>query len=136
MNRNGVVDVFAEDQDHAHEDFIRAVISRFNRENQLNLQVRIRNGRGGHGRVISELKLFQKAVLTQTSGSEGIPDIVIVAIDANCRRFAKAKKEIEDYLIPEFITRTIVACPDPQIEKWYLADSESFCDVIGQQPLV
>jgi hypothetical protein len=29
-----------------------------------------------------------------------------------------------------------VACPDPHIERWYLADPESFKDVVGHRPTI
>lgn len=127
-----IVDIFAED--HAHEAFIRAVTQRLSREHHLDISIRVRNGRGGHGRVMSEFNLFQKTVLKQTSGTGDIPDIVIIAIDANCKRFAQASKEIRESVKPEFNDRAVIACPDPHIEKWYLADGESFCETIGCQP--
>lgn len=127
-----LVDIFAED--HAHEAFIRAVISRIGREQKLNLHPRIRNGRGGHGRVMTEFNLFQKAILGQTSALGDIPDIIIIAIDANCKRFMQACREIGKSIKPEFSDRAVIACPDPHIEKWYLADSESFCEIIGREP--
>jgi hypothetical protein len=98
----------------------------------MNVSLHVRNGRGGHGRAISELKLYQKAVLAQSH--ESIPKMIIVGIDANCKRFTQASKEIQTNLTSEFVDRTVIACPDPHIEKWYLADSESFCEIIGKQP--
>jgi hypothetical protein len=128
-----IVDIFAED--HAHEAFIRAVTHRFGREHRLNLITRVRNGRGGHGRVMTEFKLFQRAVMMkQASGTEDIPDIIIIAIDANCQRFAQASKGIKEHVKPEFADRAVIACPDPHIEKWYLADADSFYDIVGRQP--
>jgi hypothetical protein len=127
-----LIDIFAED--HAHEAFIRAMVNRIGREQNINLSLRLRNGRGGHGRAISELKLFQKAVLAQSHESVDIPDMIIVGIDSNCKRFTQASKEIQNNLKLEFADRTVIACPDPHIEKWYLADSESFYEIIGKQP--
>jgi hypothetical protein len=127
-----IIDIFVED--HAHEAFIRATANRIGREQTKNLSLRVRNGRGGHGRAISELKLYQKAVLTQSHGSSGIPDMIIVGIDANCQRYSQASKEIQNNLTPDFADRTVIACPDPHIEKWYLADNETFCEIVGKQP--
>jgi len=132
MNSLPLVDLFAED--HAHEAFLRAVVMRFEREKGKPLHMRIRNARGGHGRVMSELKLFQRSVLKQTMGSDVLPDMLIVAIDANCQRLNAARKEIENAIEKEFKDRTVIACPDPHIEKWYLADGHSFFRVVGKEP--
>ncbi len=35
-----------------------------------------------------------------------------------------------------FQDRTVIACPDPHVERWYLADPESFKEVIGVGPKV
>lgn len=29
-----------------------------------------------------------------------------------------------------------MACPDPHVERWYLADPESFKEVVGHQPTI
>jgi hypothetical protein len=131
MSKNALVDIFAED--HAHEAFIRAIVRRISREYQKSIRpLRVRNARGGHGRVMTELKLFQRSVLRPVF--DELPDLLIIAIDANCQHFAKARKEIEKAIDPEFLDRTAIACPDPHIEKWYLADPESFSDIVGRQP--
>jgi len=133
MSDTALIDIFAED--HAHEAFLRAIVKRLAREKQKPLRTpRIRNARGGHGRVLAELKLYQKSVLKQISHSDELPDLLIVAIDANCQRFAKARQEIAKAVEPQFTDRTVIACPDPHIEKWYLADSISFHQVVGRQP--
>ena len=132
MNSLPLVDLFAED--HAHEAFLRAVVRRFEREKGKPLHMRIRNARGGHGRVMSELKLFQRSVLKQTMGSDVLPDMLIVAIDANCQRLNAARKGIENAIEKEFRDRTVIACPDPHIEKWYLSDRRSFFRVVGKEP--
>lgn len=135
MSDSYLVDIFAED--FAHEAFFRAIIMRLGREKQKNLgKPRIRNAHGGHGRVMTELKIFQKTVLKQKGISEDFPDLVIVAIDANCQGYSQARNEIAKVIEPEFQNRTVIACPDPHIEKWYLADSVSFHEVVGRLPRV
>ena len=132
MNDPAVIDIFAED--HAHEAFLRAVVKRLGFEKQKSLHIRVRNARGGHGRVLAELKLFQRSFLKQITQLDELPDLLIVAIDANCQRFSKASKEIAKFVELEFTDRTVIACPDPHIEKWYLADDISFCQVVGLEP--
>lgn len=94
-------------------------------------KVRVRNARGGHGRVLDELELYQKTVKREPGTK---PDILVVAIDCNCKRFgpmvSEIKKRIEDGLFP----RVVPACPDPHIERWYMADPESFQGVVGRTP--
>ncbi len=125
------IDVFAED--HAHEAFLRAVLKRLAHEKGKRIHIRIRNGRGGHGRVMTELALYQRAIVKEVALTE-LPDILIVAIDANCKRLNKARNEIEKNLAPQIMGNAVIACPDPHIEKWYLADPVSFYQVVGKQP--
>jgi hypothetical protein len=37
-------------------------------------------------------------------------------------------------MLPEFQPLVVVACPDPHIERWYMADPASFKEVVGRQP--
>ncbi|MFQ6006797.1 MAG: DUF4276 family protein [Woeseia sp.] len=131
MNNFTLVDLFVEDQ--AHEEFLKAMISRIAEEEQKGIRIRVRSARGGHGRVLHELSLYQKSVLKAPSEMT-IPDLVVVAIDANCKRWNAARKEIDGKVVETFKERSIVACPDPHIERWYLADSDSFAQVVGVRP--
>jgi hypothetical protein len=62
------------------------------------------------------------------------PDILIVAIDANCKDLNPARKEIHGMLTPLFRDSAAIACPDPHVERWYIADPESFRKVVGVTP--
>lgn len=126
-----VVDLFVEDQ--AHEEFLRAMISRVAKEEHKTIRIRVRSARGGHGRALEELALYQKSVL-KARYEMTMPDLVFVAIDANCNRWNVARKEIEGKVEDTFKDRLIVACPDPHIERWYLADLDSFAQVVGVRP--
>jgi hypothetical protein len=66
----------------------------------------------------------------------GLPDILVVAIDANCETVSKARKVVEAKIEPPFGDRTVVACPDPHVERWFLADPTSFAQVVGARPHV
>jgi len=125
------IDLFVEDR--AHEAFLRAVIRRLARETGKSVRICMRSARGGHGRVISELKLYQRSIL-KSRGLFQMPDIIFVAIDANCKPFNTARKEITENIEEPFKNRSVVACPDPHIERWYLADVRSFGHVVGRQP--
>ena len=128
-----VVDLFVEDQ--AHEEFLKAMLNRVASQEQKQIQIRVRSGRGGHPRVLEELSLYQKSVL-KAPGSMSMPDLLFIAIDANCNRWRKARTEIQRKIQSPFIGRSIVACPEPHIERWYLADPDSFFQVVGVRPRI
>jgi hypothetical protein len=130
---NAAVDLFVEDR--AHEEFISRLLQRLARENDRAITTRIRAARGGHGRVLQELALYQQAVAKSVSDLT-IPDLLVVAIDANCRSFSTATREITSSLHPAFRDRAVLACPDPHIERWYLADAISFRKVVGIRPIL
>lgn len=131
MSSPFVVDLFAED--YAHEAFLSAIIERLADIEKRTVSLRARSARGGHGRALAELALYQTAVLKGVAGMS-IPDLLVVAIDANCATFNKAKKATEEKIEASFKDRTVVACPDPHVERWYLADPESFALVVGVAP--
>jgi len=131
MDRVIIVDIFVEDR--AHEDFVHAMVLRISRENSKRVDVRVRSARGGHGRALSELDLYQSSVAKGIAGL-ATPDLLIVAIDANCNRFQAAQKNIKDTLHPAFQNIVAIACPDPHIERWYLADKAGFAKAVGISP--
>jgi hypothetical protein len=127
------IDLFAEDQ--AHEELLRPLLERMAREQKRPARVRVRSARGGHGRAIQELKLYQQSMLKGITGST-LPDLLVVAIDANCKNYTDTLKEIQGALQDEFRDRTVGACPDPHIERWYLADLDAFHQVVGIRPSI
>jgi hypothetical protein len=133
MSSPVTVDIFVEDR--AHEAFLVPMLQRIAREENLFISTRVRSARGGHARAIEELKLYQRVV---EKGSPGFapPDLLLAGIDGNCWTFSKAKKAIEDATHEPFSTRLVVACPDPHVERWYLADPESFKAAVGRMPRV
>ncbi len=124
-----IVDLLAEDA--AHEKFLRPLIRRLARDAEVDVDVRVRAARGGHPRVMQEFGLHQRAI---TRGVTGRPDLVVVAIDANCLPYVRARRKIERGILQEFRGVTVIACPDPHVERWYLADPASFAQVVGRQP--
>lgn len=123
------MDLLAEDA--AHEKFLRPLIRRLARDAEVNVDVRVRAARGGHPRVIQEFGLHQRAI---ARGVTGRPDLLVVAIDSNCVAYARARRKIERGILQEFRGVTVIACPDPHVERWYLADPASFAEVVGRQP--
>lgn len=127
------MDLFVEDR--AHEEFVRALLERLAREYTKAVEIRIRSARGGHARALSEFALYQKSAVKGV-GDLTVPDLLVIVIDANCRRFHAARSSIEKYLDPAFHARSVIACPDPHIERWYLADTVSFAHVVGITPKI
>ncbi len=120
------VNLFVEDR--GHQAFLEALLNRF--ENQYGIRVKIEygNGRGGHGKVVSELK---KYIYSLQSNRESMPDLLIVATDGNCKGYSGRKQEI-DNAAKGFSGRIIYAIPDPHIERWLLLDSVAFKLVLGK----
>jgi len=131
MNKPVSIDLFVEDS--AHEKFVKAMIERLARERQKNVAVQVRSARGGYPRALHELKTYQERVL-QGHGGLILPDLLVAVIDANCKRFAAVKSAIENDILPGFADRTIVACPDPHVEVWYLCDKSAFQKAVGVTP--
>src|SRR5438093_8399554 len=84
------LDLFLEDR--AHEQFLVPLVQRIAREEKIPFSERVRSARGGHGRALSELRLYQTLV---TKGFTSRPDLLIVGIDGNCKTFAKARRALE-----------------------------------------
>ncbi len=126
-----VVDLFVEDR--AHEAFLKPLLTRVADEERKKTRLRVRSATGGHAKAIAEFKLYQR--IDAASGM--VPaDLVVVAIDSNCKKFAETREEVKDAASLDWEHRLVVACPDPHIERWYLADPESFKRVVGHLPNV
>lgn len=131
MNEGLVVDLFVEDR--AHEEFIGAILRRIAREENRPIQLRVRAARGGYPRVLNELDLYQRMVLRGLAAMS-LPDILVIAADANCQGLAAKKKAIRRRLKTRFKARTVLAIPDPHVERWYLSDRQGFKQVVGIEP--
>jgi hypothetical protein len=129
MSSPVVVDLFVEDR--AHEELLRPLVERVAREENVSVMVRMRSARGGHGRALDEFRLYQMLV---ERGAAPAAELVVVGIDGNCTTFNKKRAEIRDATRPGFANRVIAACPDPHVERWYLADPDSFQRVVGHRP--
>jgi hypothetical protein len=133
MNDERHVDLFAEDR--GHEEFLKPLISRIARQENCRVSIKVRTARGGHGRAVREFKLYQKSVLGAVADLT-MPDILVVAIDSNCKSYVDTTNDIKRDLEVEFSTIAVLACPDPHIELWYLADLDTFEKVVGYRPTV
>ena len=117
------VALFAEDV--GHEKFIRALVRRIATEVDVQTQLRVVSALGGHGRALNELKTFQRTV------DMGREDLLIIAIDGNCKGWNKARAEIDQVIDKQRFSEVVIACPDPHVERWYMADPEGLKDILG-----
>src|SRR3989442_1496264 len=114
MSSPVAVDIFVEDR--AHEEFLVPLLSRVAGEERISVSARVRSGRGGHGRAIAELKLYQQ-IVAKGAPSVSCPDLLIVAIDGNCSTITKARQAIQAATQTPFSERLVVASPDPHVER-------------------
>ena len=133
MNEPLRVDLFAEDI--AHEKLLVEVIRRVVlEETEGAVRFQIRSARGGHAKSIDEFRTYQR---TSTKGHlKSNSDLVVVAIDSNCSTFSQTRAEIEQATQDQFKHKLVPACPDPHVERWYMADPDSFYEIIGHRPVL
>ena len=122
-------------EDTAHQQFLIPLVERVARQEKLDLRCRVRNARGGHAGVMGSFERYQVLRERGMGGSEA-PDLLVVAIDGNCSSFTETSRSIRRVTCATFAHALVTACPDPHIERWYLADPKSFQTVVGTQPRV
>lgn len=127
-----VVDLFVEDR--AHEVFVGALVDRIAREEKMTIDLQARSARGGHPRALEEFGTYQ--VLVERGFVKRAPDLVVVVIDGNCATPRKKREEIRGATRAELLDRVVAGCPNPHVERWFLADPDSFHKVVGYQPVV
>lgn len=121
------ISLFTEDE--AHEDFLTALVHRLADDYQVQINLKSHSVRGGHGKVIAELRLYQQGLRAY---EEPLPDLIVVGTDSNCLGFAARKREIDRAISTGFTDLVICAIPEPHIERWLLLDSEAFKTVLGK----
>lgn len=122
-------------EDTAHHQFLVPLVERVGREEEVDLRCRVRNARGGHAGVMNSFERYQMLRERGVGGSEA-PALLLVAIDGNCSSFTETRRNVQRATSELFVHTLVTACPDPHIERWYLADPKSFQTVVGIQPSV
>ena len=128
-----VVDLFVEDR--AHEAFVGALVKRVAREEQVALRAQTRSARGGHPRALEEFGTYQSLV-EKGALADHAPDMIIVVIGGNCSTARKKREAIERAARPSLPGRLVAGCPNPHVERWFLAGPDSFHAVVGHRPVV
>lgn len=125
-----MIDVMLFLEDLGHESVTKALVERIAREKKVAIDIKSRSARGGHGRALDELRRFMRDL--HRGRQVGVPRILVVAIDANCKGLNTRKKEIEECVPEEYRPFLVCAVPDPHIERWLLLDSNAFRVVLGE----
>ena len=117
-------------EDLAHQLIIGALTQRLAAAHGIPVRLDWISAQGGHGRVIQGLRAYVRDLARNDSP---VPDLIIVATDANCSGHNQRIREIggamgSDALLPPLIP----AVPDPHIERWLLLDGAAFSRVLGQ----
>ncbi len=115
-------------EDTGHRLFIEALMNRMIRLYNVEIEYKFEAAVGGHGAVITGLKQY---IRDMRRDKKGVPNLLIVAIDGNCKGFSGKKQEI-DNAVKGFNNELICAIPDPHIERWLLLDSAAFKKVLGK----
>jgi len=119
-------------EDRAQEGFIKALLNRIAQDVPIpinTLKHDVRAARGG-STVIPEFRRFMKDTM-QTSSSDA--DLLIVAIDGNCKGYRDRIRQLEGYISENHPLRdkVVYAVPDPHIERWYMMDQRAFKNGVG-----
>ena len=111
-------------EDFAHQKVIGALVQRLAGEYRIPVDLDWRNAIRGHGRVVRELRDYLRGLRGRP-----LPDLIIVATDANCKGINERVKELDNQNAPAAM---IFAIPDPHIERWLLLDSAAFKTAVGR----
>jgi hypothetical protein len=119
-------------EDRAQEGFIKALVNRIAQDIPIpidSLNHDVRSAQGG-STVIPEFKRFMKDTM-QISSSD--VDLLVVAIDGNCKGHNERVRQLEGYVNPLHPLRSkiVYAVPDPHIERWYIMDQRAFKNGVG-----
>ncbi|OHB72111.1 MAG: hypothetical protein A2V70_10515 [Planctomycetes bacterium RBG_13_63_9] len=119
------ISLFAED--YGHESVLLPLITRIAAQYEVRTKIRPVSVRGGYGQVETELGQYVKELGRY---KEGLPDLVIVATDANCDGF-KSRRRMLQKVADQLRDRVVYAVPDPHIERWLLRDPAAFKVALG-----
>lgn len=117
-------------EDIGHELFAQALVKRVAQEvgvPQPRLVPRV--ARGGHGRALHELELFQKGVRAGVASVAA--DGVVVMIDGNSAGWREQQRAVRELIDPALFTDVAIGCPDPHVEAWCAADLKALGELTG-----
>lgn len=115
-------------EDDAQERLIGALIRRLAQEERVPTRLRVRSAYGGLPKVLRELALLARDV---ERGLTAVPDVVVVALDANCKGVDDRRARIQERA-GSLRDKLVCAVPDPHVERWFLVDGAAFKEVLGR----
>jgi len=119
-------------EDRAQEGFLRALVERVAREEGLPVHALVHDVRSArHGsKAIGE---FRRFLVDLRRDRESLPDLLVVAVDGNCKGYGERATQLRRMLQPTdpFGDRVVFAIPDPHIERWYLMDQRALKEATG-----
>lgn len=115
-------------EDEGHRAFVVPLLRCVAAQYGIGVEIREYSVRGGFGEVENELEQYVRDL---TAFEESLPDLVVVATDANCCGFPKRRKKLERIVEP-VKDRVAFAVPDPHIERWMLLDPSAFKAALGK----
>ena len=123
------ITVFCEDT--FHENFVGAMLRRFESDYRVGSSFRILSARGGLARMHFEFGEFMRDL---GRGRGGLPDLLLVVLDANCLGYNERKRVMDRVVetYPQFQQIVSYGIPDPHIERWMLVDETAFRTVFGR----
>ena len=131
MSKEVRIDLFCEDR--AHEQFLRYLVARVCRELSGVPILAVLSARGGRGKALSDFVKHQE-LLGKRVVQRPLADLLVVGIDTNCARYTAVRSDVQNKINQASAPRFAVACADPHIERWYLADTVTFHKVVGFTP--
>lgn len=114
-------------EDYGHREFLVPLVQRLAADYGFDVETRVFSATGGFGKVESELTQYVRDLL---KFKEDLPDLIVVAQDANCAGFTERRKRLQEACEP-VKERIAFAVPDLHIERWLLRDPRAFKRVLG-----
>ena len=113
-------------EDDAHRQVIGALLRRLADCEGLDVHLDWRSSVRGHGKVAVEFGRYLRDLERQGGR---LPDLIVVATDANCRGLNERTRELRRYDVPSPV---VYAIPDPHVERWLLLDGAAFKAVFSR----
>lgn len=114
-------------EDDGHRSVVSALIRRVCAEYGLRDEIIPYNSTGGFGSALESLKRYVSDLRRER---ERLFDCIVVAIDANCSGYNEKQKEIRE-IVADLRGFTVMAIPDPHVERWLLLDGSAFRQAVG-----
>ena len=116
-------------EDYGHEVVAKTLLLRMAEVEDISIKTSVRSCRGGYGRMMDELREFTEEL---KAGRHCLPDLLLVATDANCKGVTARTQEVMSSVPEELHSFTSCMIPDPHVERWLLLDSRAFKSILGR----